>query len=125
MHPLPVIAFEIAEWVYGRKVTLDSHVIYKKNRYSCPYQYVGKKVDLKVTSSIVEIYYQQERITSHAKFPEYMTNRYSTHPEDMPDQFNKPEWDDTRIRRWAESIGKYTGITIDRIFDSVQIKEQL
>ncbi len=124
LHPLPVIAFEIAEWVYGRKVTLDSHVIYKKNRYSCPYQYVGKKVDLKVTSSIVEIYYQQERITSHAKFPEYMTNRYSTHPEDMPDQFNKPEWDDTRIRRWAESIGKYTGITIDRIFDSVQIKEQ-
>ena len=123
-HSLPAIPFEIADWVYGRKVTLDSHVIYKKNRYSCPYQYVGKTVDLKVTASILEIYYQHERIATHVRFPDYAVNRYSTHPEDMPDRFQKPEWDENRIRRWADSIGRYTAEVIDRIFRSVQIKEQ-
>lgn len=124
LHSLPAIPFEIADWIYGRKVTLDSHVIYKKNRYSCPYQYVGKAVDLKVTASTLEIYYQHERLTTHTRFPDYVINHYSTHPEDMPDQFQKPEWDEKRIRRWADSIGKYAAEVIDRIFRSVQIKEQ-
>lgn len=124
LHSLPAIPFEIADWVYGRKVTLDSHVIYKKNRYSCPYQYVGKTVDLKVTASTLEIYYQHERIATHVRFPDYAVNHYSTHPEDMPDRFQKPEWDENRIRRWADSIGRYTAEVIDRIFRSVQIKEQ-
>ena len=124
LHSLPAIPFEIADWIYARKVTLDSHVIYKKNRYSCPYQYVGKTVDLKVTASTLEIYYQHERISTHVRFPDYAVNRYSTHPEDMPDRFQKPEWDEKRIRRWADSIGKYTTDVIDRIFGSVQIKEQ-
>ncbi|MDO5399237.1 MAG: hypothetical protein Q4G33_15070 [bacterium] len=124
LHALPAISFEIAEWFYGRKVTLDSHVIYKKNRYSCPYQYVGKAVDIKVTASILEIYYQHDRIATHVRFPDYVVNRYSTHSEDMPDRFQKPEWDESRIRRWADSIGKYTAEVINRIFESLQIKEQ-
>jgi hypothetical protein len=49
---------------------------------------------------------------------------YSTHDEDMPDRFNKPEWDDIRIKKWAYSIGSNTGEVVDRIFGSVKIKEQ-
>lgn len=124
LHRLPPTPFEIAEWTYGRKVSLDSHVVFKKNRYSCPYQYVGKKVDLKVTTSSVEIYYQHERLSTHKRFPDYVSNHYSTHLEDMPDRFQKPEWDEKRIRNWSAKIGKYTEVVIDRIFESVQIKEQ-
>ena len=124
LHTLPEIPFEIADWVYGRKVNLDSHVVFKKNRYSCPYAYVGKVVDLKVTASTLEIYYRNQRLATHTRFPDYVTNKYSTHPEDMPEQFQKPEWDDTRIRKWAAKIGIYASEVIDRIFFSVQIKEQ-
>ena len=81
-------------------------------------------MDLKVTASTLEIYYQHERIATHVRFTDYAVNRYSTHPEDMPDRFQKSEWDENRIRRWADSIGKYTAEVIDRIFGSVQIKEQ-
>ena len=81
LHDLPAMSFEIAEWFYGRKVTLDSHVICKKNRYSCPYRYVGKPVDIKVTASILEIYYQHERIATHVRLPDYVVNRYSTQSE--------------------------------------------
>lgn len=128
LRDLPSVPYEVAEWVYGRTINLDFHVVYKKNRYSCPYQYAKKKdhkVDLRVTSSTIEIYYKGERIATHHKFPDYATNRYSTHPEDMPKAFRDiVEWDDERIRNWAKSIGKSTGAVIDRIFSYVDIKEQ-
>ena len=125
LHSLPDIPYEISDWIYNRAVNLDFHVVYKKNRYSCPYQYTKKKVDLRVTDSTVEIYYKGERITTHKRFPDYMQNKYSTHPEDMPPAFrNITEWDDDRIRNWATSIGKSTRMVIDRMFESVSIKEQ-
>ena len=125
LRPLPDVPYEISEWVYDRSVNLDFHVVYKKNRYSCPYQYAKKKVDLRITDNTVEIYHKGERLTTHNKFPDYAVNKYSTHEEDMPPAFrNIVEWDDERIRNWAASIGKSTRMVIDRIFGSVSIKEQ-
>ncbi len=72
-----------------------------------------EKVDLKVTDRLVEIYHKGGRLTTHNRFPDYMKNKYSTHPEDMPPAFH-----------WASSIGKSTRQVIDRIFGSVSIKEQ-
>lgn len=43
----------------------------------------------------------------------------------MPKAFQDiVDWDDNRIRRWAGSIGKHTEAVIERIFNSVDIKEQ-
>lgn len=94
------------------------------NRYSCPYQYARKSVDLKVTDSTVEIYSDSARIATHNRFPAGRRNQYSTHPEDMPDKFKFSPWDDIRIKNWARSIGDYTAQAIDRIFEGVPIKEQ-
>ena len=124
LRPLPDIPYEIATWVYGRKVNLNSHIVFEKNYYSCPYQYVGNQADLKVTDSSVEIYVKGQRVATHNRFPEYMNNKYSTHPEDMPDRFQQPEWDDIRITRWAYAIGTHTGEVVDRIFAGVKVKEQ-
>jgi len=124
LQPLPDIPYEIATWVYGRTVNLNCHVILKKNFYSCPYQYARQKADLKVTDTTVEIYVKGERVSTHTRFPEYVENRYSTHPQDMPDQFQKPEWDGERILGWAHAIGSNTNEVIGRIFASVKIKEQ-
>ena len=121
---LPEIPYEIANWVYGRMVNLNFHVIYAKNHYSCPYQYIKQKADLKVTDTTLEVYVKGERVSTHTKFPEYVKNRYSTHKEDMPDQFQKPAWDDERIIQWAHSIGTNTHEVIIRIFAGVTIKEQ-
>ena len=51
LRRLPDIPYEISDWVYDRSVNLDFHVAYKKNRYSVPYQFSKKKVDLKVTDT--------------------------------------------------------------------------
>lgn len=124
LHNLPDIPYEISSWFYGRKVNIDFHVVFEHNRYSCPYQYAHKRVDLKVSDSTVEIYHQNQRIATHARFSAGRKNQYSTHVEDMPDKFKFTPWNENRIQNWAASIGKYTGETIERIFDSVCIKEQ-
>lgn len=125
LRRLPDIPYEISDWVYDRSVNLDFHVAYKKNRYSVPYQFSKKKVDLKVTDTTVEIYYKGERLATHNRFPDYMQNKYSTHTEDMPPAFrNIVQWDDVRIRNWAASIGSSTLQVINRIFGTVNIKEQ-
>ena len=41
LAPLPATPFEVCDWVYGRKVNLDFHVVYGTNRYSAPYRLVG------------------------------------------------------------------------------------
>lgn len=124
LRALPSTPYEVAEWVYGHIVNLDCHVAYKTNRYSAPYNYVGKKVDLKITESLVEIYYKSERLCSHKRFPDYLKYKWSTCDEHMPDKFHHAKWDDERIKKWAYSIGPCTSEVIDRIFASVRIKEQ-
>ena len=56
LRPLPAVRYEIGGWVYGRKVQLNSHVQFEKNFYSCPCEYIGRKVDLRVTPSSVSIH---------------------------------------------------------------------
>ena len=123
LRPLPAIPYEIATWKYHRAVYLDCHVVLDKNHYSS-YQYAGKKVDLRITDSLVEIHYKDERIATHHRFPEYLSNQWATVPEHMPDQFQHMEWDDQRIRRWAKTVGTSTCEVVDRIFAGVRIKEQ-
>lgn len=56
LTPLPDAPFEVCDWVYGRAVNLDFHVVFDKNRYSVPYQHVGAKADLRVTANAVDVY---------------------------------------------------------------------
>lgn len=124
LRALPKEPFEICTWVYGRKVQLNSHVAYKKNYYSVSYLLVGKTVDLRITSSKVEIFFGNDRVSTHALFPSYLANRYSTHESDMPKQQSYSDWNGPRIRRWAERVGRSCAEVIDRIFAAYVFEEQ-
>ncbi|MEG0153506.1 MAG: IS21 family transposase [Clostridium sp.] len=124
LRPLPMVPYEIATWEYNRKVYPNSHVCIEKNFYSVPFAFVGQYVDVKLTDSIVEIYNNHQRISTHPKFQPYVGNHYATHKEDMPDAFTQPEMNDLRIKQWAVSIGTHTSEVIERLFKSVSIKEQ-
>lgn len=124
LRPLPQIRYDICEWVYNRSANLNCHVLYRKNHYSLPHRYVGRKVDLRIGEATIEIYHTNERVASHRLLPDYVTNKYVTDAAHMPDAFNRPEWDDVRIRGWAKQIGPDCEGVIERIFLSAQIKEQ-
>lgn len=124
LRPLPELPYEIATWDRKHKVGLNFHVIFRKNYYSVPHQYVKEYADLRITEHSVEVYINGKRVATHNRFPSYVSYRYSTLEEHMPPQFLKQEWDDERIKSWADKIGPNTRTVIDRIFKSFTIKEQ-
>ena len=126
LHPLPEIRYEIADWTYGRKVSFNFHIQYKKNYYSVPYQYVGKTVDVKAGIDTVSIFYKGKRIATHPKFPDSVTFKYATDEGHMPDEFKKMnmEWNKDRIIKWASKIGPNTREVVNRIFLKTKVEEQ-
>ena len=124
LRPLPAVEYEIASWEMNRKVYPNCHITFKKNFYSVPYAYRGRFVDVRYTDDMVEIYHDHQRIASHPKFPDYVSNKYHTNAADMPEHFNQPEMNDERMRGWASAIGPNTVEVVEQIFRSVQIKEQ-
>ena len=126
LQPLPVIPFSLKEWKYEVKVAPNSHISYKKNFYSVPYTYIGQSVSVceEIVTRQLKVYDKDVVIASHVMFGNHAFNNYSTIEEHMPDKVHKPEFDEDRIRKWAESVGPKTSLVIDRIFVSVKIKEQ-
>lgn len=124
LAPLPRIPFEVCEWAYGRKVAPNFHISFEKNYYSVPHALVGRQVDVRYTDTTVEVYDRGTRVATHARFEPHIQWRYRTDATHMPPEFVQSEWDDARIKRWARDIGTSTLAVVERIFDSVDIKEQ-
>lgn len=124
LRKLPDKSFELSNWSYSHKVGYNCHVVFEKNFYSAPFQYLGELVDIKYTKSSVEIFLNNERISSHPRFPSYVKNKYSTIESHMPQKNTNPDWNAERICEWASKIGNSTLEVIKRIINSVKIKEQ-
>lgn len=93
-------------------------------QYSIPYEYIGKKVDVRVTSTIIEIFYNQNRVASHRRLYGRQ-GQYSTVTEHMPKEHQYYlEWNGDRFRKWAEGIGENTAKVIDSILRSKRVEQQ-
>lgn len=124
LTPLPPVRYETFTWFRKRKVQLNSHVMFERNYYSCPYKYIAQHVDIKVMSSQISIYKGDILLQSHQRFPVNTKNHYSTYEQDMPQERLYQEWNEERILGWANSIGPNTFVVICRILDPLLIKEQ-
>ena len=68
--------------------------------YSVPYQYIKNKVDVRITDTTVEIFYNHNRIASHRRLYG-RSGQYSTVTEHMPQEHQKYlEWNGDRFRKW-------------------------
>jgi transposase len=106
LQPLPAQPYLFAEWKRAR-VNIDYHVDLEQHYYSVPYQLVGKEVDVRYTSSVVEILYQGKRVASHAR--SHRAGKHSTVAEHRPKAHQKYlEWTPSRIVDWAATIGPFT-----------------
>lgn len=124
LRPLPAVPYEVCKWFYGRKVQANCHVCWQHNYYSVSHLHVGKRVDLRVTDTVVEIYLGGERLATHRAFPAYARNRYSTKPADLPEGKSYSDWDSDRIRRWSLRVGPSCADVVERVFESVEFDEQ-
>lgn len=120
---LPTTRFEMAEWKTAT-VQFNYHISVDGMLYSVPYEYIKRKVDVRITDQVVEIFFNHNRIASHRR--KYgRKGQYSTVPEHMPENHQKYlEWNGDRFRKWAENIGDNTHKVVNAILASTKIEQQ-
>ena len=92
--------------------------------YSVPYEFIKRKVDVRLTEKVVEIFYNHNRIASHRRLYG-RKGQYSTVTEHMPpDHQMFLEWNGDRFRKWAERIGNNTYNVVNAILSSQRVEQQ-
>ena len=66
LSPLPATPFELSDWKTAT-VQFNYHISVDGMLYSVPYEYIKKKVYVKVTDTTIEIFYNHNRIASHRR----------------------------------------------------------
>ncbi|WP_312458334.1 IS21 family transposase [Proteiniclasticum sp.] len=121
--PLPTSPYELAVWKQAT-VQFNYHISVEGMLYSVPFEYIKKKVDVRITETIIEAFYNQNRIASHRRL-HGRRGQYSTIPEHMPpDHQRYVEWDGNRFRKWAEKIGPHTLIVINSMLSYYKVEQQ-
>jgi len=106
LRPLPARPYEYAEWL-GAKVNIDYHVEVDRHWYSVPYQLVGRRLDIRVTTGVVEVLHKGRRVASHPRSRK--RGSFTTLHEHMPESHRRhAEWTPGRIVAWAERTGPAT-----------------
>ena len=120
---LPATRYELVEWKTAT-VQFNYHISVDGMLYSVPYEFIKRKVDVRITDQVVEIFFNHNRIASHRR--RYgRKGQYSTVTEHMPEDHQKYlEWNGDRFRKWAERIGSNTHKVVDAILTSTRIEQQ-
>lgn len=121
--PLPDTAYELATWTTAT-VAYNYHIQIEKRYYSVPFEYIHHKVDVRISSRMIEVFYQANRIASHRRL-ESNNERYQTSFEHMPkDHQEYHRWDASRFLEWGQSIGAHTEKAIKSILASYRVEQQ-
>jgi transposase len=106
LRPLPPVPYQYAEWKKA-KVNIDYHIEIDRHYYSVPYQMVGKKMEVRITTNTIEAFLKGQRVASHRR--SYVKGGYTTLPEHMPASHRQYlKWTPDRILKWASKTGEST-----------------
>lgn len=122
LRALPTERFTPAQWKRA-KVHLDYHVQFENHWYSVPYWLARKEVFLRITETLIEVFFNNERVASHSRSPkEY---RYSTIPAHLPPQHLAVKSRSAEnFQNWAKTIGIETEELVQRMLDDARHPEQ-
>ena len=98
------------------RYVLDRHA------YSVPFQLLREQVEVRYTTTTVEVFFKGRRVASHRRRHD---GQPSTVAEHMPSAHRAhAEWSPSRLIRWAEMVGPGTGALVTRILESRPHPEQ-
>ena len=104
LMPLPQAPYEYAEWLSSR-AGVNYHIEVEKHFYSVPHPLMRRKLNVRLTASVVEVFYRSERVASHRR--SFIKYGYTTVAEHMPTNHRfYAEWNPERIQKWAGSVGE-------------------
>ena len=121
--PLPVRAFEMSVWKVAT-IQYNYHVNADYQFYSVPFEYIKRKVDVRLTRSTVEVFLEGIRICSHVRLYGYQ-GQYSTVEAHMPPNHKQyTQWNSERFRNWAVKIGVNTAAVVEGILTGYKAEQQ-
>lgn len=122
--PVRQPAFQLTEWRIA-KVQLNYHIQVERNYYSVPYEYVQCDVEVRLTKNLIEVYFNQSRISSHKRINNKV-NQYSTLLDHMPDHHRLyAEQTSENMKDWAKKVGPHTLELVTKILDQQVEKRAL
>ena len=81
LRPLLREAFVMQQWSRHR-AHVDYHVTIDQHHYSVPHQLIKKELDVRATSTTIEVFFDGQRVASHAR--SYQRGGFTTVREHMP-----------------------------------------
>ena len=107
LKALPEKEFKVYKWKKST-VGIDYHVKLENVYYSVPYKYIHKQVSIRYNDNIVDIFYNNRKISSHAR--SYEKGKFITSKLHMPKEHSfYASWSPEKIRNWSEEkAGKTT-----------------
>lgn len=121
--PLPAVPFELAMWKLAT-VQYNYHISVEKQNYSVPYEYIKQKVDVRLTSHTLEVFFEGNRIASHPRLYGH-PNQYSTLETHMPPDHQKYlQWNGERFLHWADQIGDNTATVVRHFLTMYAVEQQ-
>lgn len=123
LAPLPNKHYQMSEWRTA-KVRPDYHISVESMFYSVPYEYINQQVDVKITSDLVQIYFNHMWLTSHKRLYGKF-GQLSTVHEHMPDH-HKLYVDQTPEigLEWAEQVGPSTSCFVHYLLSAYNVEKQ-
>ena len=122
LMPLPASPYETAVW---STATIQPDYLIKIGdcKYSVPYEFIGKKVDIRVTENSIEVFYHNNRIASHVR------KLYSPEPiyvpEHMPENHRKfLEYNTDSFLAWGKNVGCSTLIVVKHFLYMHKVEQQ-
>ena len=121
--PLPSEHFETSEW-RAATVQYNYHVSVDHMNYSVPFAYIRKRADVRLTRSMVEVYFENARICSHKRLYGRQ-GQYATLTEHMPPNHQEyAKWNGDRFRNWAKSIGEGAETVVNAMLGMYRVEQQ-
>lgn len=95
-----------------------------KSYYSVPYRYIGKMTQIHYTQSVIEVYYNNERIALHKR--NMARGMYNTEQEHLSSTHKFfSEWSPDYFSRQASKHGKHVQMFVDALFASNDYPEPI
>jgi transposase len=122
LKSLPANRYQYADWKVCR-VGIDYHVDIEVHYSSVPHRFAREQVDVRYTSSTVEIFHRGTRIAAHAKSKRQGHN--TTVTSHMPANHQAVTgWEPQRLQNWATKVGPHTAAVIEHLLGSRQHPQQ-
>lgn len=119
--PLPRHPYQYTD-IKTVKVNIDYHIQYAQHLYSVPHHLVGEKLECHAKNSLIELFFQNKRITSHVR--KYQPGT-TTLPEHMPVQHEKHhQWTAGRLMNWAKDLGHEVLLWVQALLKQKQHEQQ-